>query len=270
MTVAVENKALAIDALADLTCDAGRELRNEPYGEGRVEVRETDAYRWMHFGGTALQSVMRRATPADPVMPNHVLMLAAVLFVDTPKRLLNLGLGGGVFERFFRTHLPGLIVTTVEKSPVVIRLARDCFDVPPDHPVIESTAEEYLATTAVTHDIIFADLYDGERHAACVDNEYFHAHVAAALQPDGVFALNLSPTSRDDLLTTLLAIRCHFEWVWMAGVVNHGNVVLLATNGSMLSAAELSARALRWSGLPGFDLRDAAARLTRLPARPEF
>lgn len=269
MTVAVEHEALACDALADLTRDAGRELRNEPCGEGRVEVRETDEFRWMHFGDAALQSVMRRAAPADPVMPNHGLMLAALLFVDTPKRLLNLGLDGGVFERFFRAHLPDLEVITVEKRPVVIRLARDCFGVAADHPIIECSAEEYLATTSATHDIILADLFDGERHAACVGDEHFQAHAAAALQPGGVLALNLSPTSQDDLLATLLAVRRHFEWVWMAGVTNHGNVVLLATNGPPLSATELAARAARWSDRLAFDLRDAAARLTRLPVRPE-
>jgi hypothetical protein len=55
MTVAVEHEELARDAMADLTRDAGRELRNEPCGEGRVEVRETDEFRWMHFGDAALQ-----------------------------------------------------------------------------------------------------------------------------------------------------------------------------------------------------------------------
>ena len=87
---------------------------------------------------------MRRSAPADPVMPNHRLMLAAVLLVDTPKRLLNLGLGGGVFER-----LPKLQVAFAHGGgsfPATIGRIEHGFNVRPDLCAVDNNVNprEYL------------------------------------------------------------------------------------------------------------------------------
>ena len=86
-------------------------------------------------------------------------MLVSFLFVDNPQRLLNLGLGCGSFERFFQTKLPSLQVDSVDYSEQVIELAKRYFQVAETNSLTCEAAEDFVAVSQPSYDVIFCDLY---------------------------------------------------------------------------------------------------------------
>jgi spermidine synthase len=198
-------------------------------GRHLVEVREHAGLRWFTAGGKFVQSMMRLDQPAAIVLPNQLTMLSALAWRKCMTTVLNLGSGSGAFERFFRAWRPHTHVTSVEQSAKVTALARAHFALPPEHQVILDTAENYVAQATVRFDLVLCDIFAAERHPDCLFDAYFHHHLADRLQGGGVLALNVSPTADDELVGILAALRQAFEWVVLAPVPEHGNVIVLAS-----------------------------------------
>lgn len=198
-------------------------------GRHTVEVREHAGLRWFTAGGVFVQSMMRLAAPAAIVLPNQLHMLNALAWRVRVDTVLNLGSGSGAFERFFLASRPHCHLTSVEPSAIVTALARAHFALPAAHAVIEDSAEHYVAHTSARFDLVLCDIFAAERHPDCLFDAYFHHHVAARLRRGGVLALNVSPTADDELVGILAALRQAFEWVVLAPVHEHGNVIVLAS-----------------------------------------
>lgn len=233
-----------------------------------IDIREFNNLRWMHFGGEAVQAVMRLDEPALIVQPYNVAMLAGLLFPGHPHKLLNLGVGGGTFERFFRASMPDLSLTSVEARAAVIRLARRFFLVPEQLPVVNETAERFLRTDSGTYDVIFCDIYGDRQRPDCLVDSCFYADASRRLAVDGVLVVNLLPASEAELLEILLAIRQHFAWVCLLEFPDHRNVLLYVSTQQAPATAVLEARAASLSPALGVDLAGIPARLRRLPVKP--
>jgi len=171
----------------------------ETEGGLRLEVRDYDNLRWLEIEGDAIQSLMRLDAPAEPVLPVTRAMLAALLLGGVPGSVLNLGLGGGAIERFFAAHFAGVEMTSVERSAAVIRIARDRFGLAPDTRVEQTDAASFLAGATAVFDLVFCDIFAGERHPACLADTRFYEDLRGVLAPGGAAALNLSPSSQDEL-----------------------------------------------------------------------
>jgi len=235
-----------------------------------LEVREVDGLRWFTAGGRYVQGLMDVAAPARIVLPHHHAMLGALSWASHDARLLNLGLGCGTFERFAAAHLPHASIVSVEPDEAVVSLARAHFAVPADLEVVTTSAADYLARTDARFDLIVCDIFAGEHHPDCLFDSYFHADLAEHLDDDGVLALNLSPRENDEVVAILAALRQSIDWVMLAPVAEHGNIVVLASRaappppGRMRRRAGMLARAWGLAEealLPGFE---------RLPSRREI
>ncbi len=238
-------------------------------GEGSlIEVREDAEFRWFTASGHIVQSLMRKACPQDIVLPNQLAMLAGLLWrARAPTRVLNLGFGSGAFERFFHARLPKCELVSVEIEPRLLECARAYFDIPPDWPVLVEDAADYLAHSTLRFDLILCDIFAGECHPECLFDPYFHRDAQPRLRPAGVLALNVSPTADDDLPEILAALRQAFEWVVLAAVPGHGNIIVFAAQNAPPDDDLLAARAAAWLRKTGVDLRPFLADLQRLPAR---
>jgi len=73
---------LFCDLLSELEAEEGQLLGKESWQDIWVEVWESPRFRWMHFGGSGVQSVMSLENPTIPIIPNHVFMLVALLLMD--------------------------------------------------------------------------------------------------------------------------------------------------------------------------------------------
>jgi len=242
-------------------------LHSELVGDQRIEIREYENLRWMSVGGHSVQSLIDVEAPEQILLPNLQAMLAAFLFCENPVRLLNLGLGGGAFERNFVSKLPELEITSVESSQEVIRLANEYFCIPDHCQLIHDSAEHFLAQEQSAFDIILCDLFAGEKHPDCLYDTGFYADAYRCLKDDGVLAINLLPLSEKELIEILLPIRNHFDWVLLFETPNHANIILFALSSEPLTKSELETRASELIKVLDIDLTDIPNQLHILPRK---
>jgi spermidine synthase len=233
----------------------------------QIEVREFGDWRWMHFGGDAIQAVMHTVRPDELILPYNRAMLGALLFVQTPHKLLNLGLGCGSFERFFRARMPTLSVTSVESNATVIDLAKQFFFIPERQSICQQSADEFLLQHKHAFDLILCDVFVDDRQPSFIGQAAFYGLLARGLCEAGAIAINLLPKSDDELLKILLAVRRHFTWVWLMEFPDHRNIVLFLMNHEPGEKDALEWRTSELGRSLGVDLSDLPRRLLRLPEK---
>lgn len=258
------------EILRRLSPQAGECLHVERSDQQLIEVRELAPLRWLHFGGNAIQSVMSIDAPALPLQPYNIAMLGTLLFQPRPKRMLNLGFGGGTFERFFRAYYPELALTSVEANATVIQLAKRFFHIPDDYPVINEAAENFLARNHKRNDLVFCDIFDVHYHPACLFDNHFYLQALNRLTASGVFAVNLLPATESELLAILLAIRQHFPWTLLLEIPDQRNIVLFGLRQEAPDIAALESAAAALAIKTGVDMTSLPTRLTRLPMQPQW
>lgn len=204
------------------------------------EVREQHGLRWLTRGGDLMQSVIDLDAPQRLVMPNQQAMLAALALTGPPASVLNLGFGGGAFERWFAHYLPATPVTSVDIDTTTVALAQRHFAVDPAHHVVISDAAGFVHQHHASHTLVLCDLFDGEAHPACLHDTAFYRDLRRLLGNDGVLAMNLSPADNNELLALLVVMRKSFGSARLLPIKGHGNVVVLLSN----SATQDQARAL--------------------------
>ena len=233
---------------------------------GDLCVHEHERLRWLHSGGRSIQSVLCLDEPAQLQLPAQQHMLAALLLLaEPPRSVLNLGFGGGGFERCFGSSPGDVRWLAVEADADVLALARRHLRVPPSAEVLVGSAEQAVASLDEQFDLILCDLFAGERHAPCLEDERFHGRLAERLEAGGVLAINLSPKSEAQLVGVLLHLRRHLPWVMLSNVPDCGNVVLLASRSAQPENVALRARSDRLGGRTQQDLAALIGTLERLP-----
>ena len=85
-----------------------------------ITFSEQDGIRFLHFGSRWVQGAMRLTDPYSLELAYVKDMMAWLLFLEPPARILQLGLGAGSLTKFCRRHCAGSRVTVVEVSRVVI------------------------------------------------------------------------------------------------------------------------------------------------------
>ncbi|MEH6651257.1 MAG: fused MFS/spermidine synthase [Motiliproteus sp.] len=206
----------------------GKLIHQERSGNQHRQVRQDKELRWLHFGDHDIQAVIDLAQPHQLILPYSFGMLSALLYQPEPITCLNLGVGGGSFERFFAHRLPRLRVTSLESDVNVIRLARDYFMLPPQQPVIVDDASHFLVRHQGSYDLIFCDIHQGDNHPECLSDSQFHAAAFGCLNQDGVYAINLLPHNYSHLVTVLMRLRDSFSDVLVLDIPERRNLILFA------------------------------------------
>jgi spermidine synthase len=135
--------------------------------------------------------------------PNHIeleyaqQMMSWLLFIETPKRIVQLGLGAAALTKFSHAFLKRAKVEAVELNPAVVIAARTMFELPSDDArltVNEQDAWEFVNDRA-NHGTIGAlqiDLYDATARGPVLDSVSFYRACRACLTPEaGVATINL-------------------------------------------------------------------------------
>ena len=150
--------------------------------------------RSLHLGTETIQSSMNTANPSELVLSYSRAMMGWLLFADPlPKRILQIGLGGGSFARWIDSHLPDTKQTAVDINPQVIAVARSLFELPfegENFEIVEADGAEYIKVFRHNTDVILVDGFDGEQIIDALVEEPFFQDCRNALSPDGVFVTN--------------------------------------------------------------------------------
>src|ERR1700692_1335833 len=157
-----------------------------------VTFSEEDGVRFLHFGTEWVQGAMRLKKPNHIELEYAQQMMAWLLFIETPKRIVQLGLGSAALTKFAHAFLKRAKVEAVELNPSVVIAARTMFELPNDDArltVHEQDAWDFVNDRS-NHGTIGAlqiDVYDATARGPVLDSVAFYRACRACLTaPAGV------------------------------------------------------------------------------------
>jgi spermidine synthase len=189
------------------------------------------------------QTAVDLSDPERLVLPYTRAMLAAALVQPEPRRVLQLGLGGGAMNRYLRRVFPAADLTTAEIDGTVRDMAVEFMGFQPDarDVVVIEDARAFLRARREKWDWILVDAYSGGSVPPHLKTKEFYELLRERLAPGGVVALNLHLGNRL-FASDQATLREVFPTVALFAVPGTGNVVALAWVGEArdFRAAELS------------------------------
>jgi spermidine synthase len=210
--------------------------RNEPRfsqpGHPPATITEFEGVRSLHLGTSWVQGAMRLSKP-DAIELEYVqMMMMWMLFMERPRRIVQLGLGSAALTRFCYQKFPQARVTAAELNPNVIAICHEYFGLPPNDArldVRQMDALDFVMDPANhgTVDVLQVDLYDEEARGPVLDTPEFYQACADCLGPDGVMTANVF----GDFINydkNLHAIERAFDAVVWLPEVHDANIVVIA------------------------------------------
>lgn len=204
-----------------------------------VTFSEERGVRFLHFGTEWVQGAMRINKPDRIELEYAQQMMAWLLFLETPKRVVQLGLGAAALTKFAYRFLPRAQVEAVELNPAVVVAARTMFALPPDDArltVHETDAWDFVHDRA-NHGTIGAlqiDLYDATARGPVHESLAFYRAVRACLTGAGVATINLFG-DHPSFVRNMKQLNAAFDGRVIAlPEVHEGNRVALAFSGPSL------------------------------------
>ncbi|SDD10734.1 spermidine synthase [Paraburkholderia lycopersici] len=225
-----------------------------------VTFSEESGVRYLHFGTEWVQGAMRLSKPQHIELEYAQQMMAWLLFLATPARIVQLGLGAAALTKFAHRYLRPAKVEAIELNPAVVVAARTMFELPSDDArltVRELDAWDFVQDRA-NHGTIGAlqiDVYDATARGPVLDSVAFYRAVRACLADAGVATINLFG-DHPSFVRNMKRLKEAFDGRVIAlPEVHEGNRVVLAFSGPALEvtyeALEKRARLLESKlGLP--------------------
>jgi spermidine synthase len=197
----------------------GRSLFVSPSG---YEVVQNVLFRWLTLGSSALQTVINRHNPKNPVL--HYVPVLTLLLRHKPAPSCLLGLGGAAVA-----HTVSTPMTAVECSDEVIHIANTYFyaNTLSHLETVHQNALDFLGTSKKQFPHLLVDLYDAHYFPHECANEGFFLLCKERLSEDGFLAVNLAHLKEQWNLSQL--VKKHFANTLLVPVKGCANVILFAT-----------------------------------------
>jgi spermidine synthase len=201
-------------------------------GHPPATITEFQGVRSLHLGTSWVQGSMRLNRP-DAIELEYVqMMMMWTLFVQQPRRIVQLGLGSAALTKFCYQKFPEARVTAAELNPNVIAMCQAHFGLPPNDArlsVREMDALDFVMDPANhgTVDALQVDLYDEEARGPVLDTPEFYQACADCLAPGGVMTANVF----GDFINydkNLQAMEQAFDAVVWLPEVHDANIVVVA------------------------------------------
>ncbi len=186
--------------------------------------------RFLHLGTSWVQGAMR-LREADVIVLEYVqLMMIWMLFNNSPRHIVQLGLGSAALTKFCYAYLPESRITAVELNPNVIAACRACFCLPADDArlqVRQGDAQEFVNETKQHGqvDILQVDLYDHAARGPILDSLDFYQACHTCLSEQGMLTVNIFGARYQENLDRLQEV---FDAVVWLSAENGENLVALA------------------------------------------
>jgi spermidine synthase len=222
--------------------------------------------RCMRFSGRTPtnQSCIDLADPDRQVLEYSEMMFAGLLYNDTPKRVLVIGLGGGIIPTIFQKILPETKVDVVEIDKTVVKLAQEYFGFLQGGSVRVHVKDgrRFVARATEKYDMIFLDAFNGDQIPFhLMTREFFELLKANVLADDGVLVSNVFFNTElfDHQLLTYK--KCFVDVDGFAGK-RSGNVILVTLNQkraqSTTTLTQKAEQIMEHNQYPHFDLKTIA------------
>lgn len=200
--------------------------------DGIIEVVEKKGVRALHFGSNSRQSTQLVDQPDQLHSLYARAMMGLLLFNDSPENILMIGLGGGTLTKYLLRQFSACKIKVVEYRNDVLKVARSHFDLPldPRLKIKIGCGGEYISTQSkmveAAHDLIMIDAFDHEGMAVEVSSENFFDGCRTLLKDDGLLAINLWGTQKDQFKHVAWNMGRVFEWkILFLPVRKRGNII---------------------------------------------
>lgn len=197
--------------------------------------------------GGAYQSLVHVGDPLDLIMPYTRAVMISLALVESPRRVLVVGLGGGSMPMFLRALFPDAIIDAVELDPAVVEVAREFFAFREDARLRVHVADgrEFVERAVGRYDLVFLDAYGPSeipRHLATVE---FLRAVRSRLAEGGVAVGNVWESVQNPLYGAMArSYATAFDQLCVLTIPHSLNRVFLARGAAQESIErELRARA---------------------------
>lgn len=175
----------------------------------RIHVTEDGGgFRTLRFGEDgASQSVVKPGDPRHLQLAYSRVLPAGLAFVDDPRRLLIIGLGGAALPRFFHSHFPEMTIDVVELDPQVLEVARRHFGLVEDERLRVSIADgrDFIEAIEQPYDLIVLDCFDAETIPAHLTTREFLQAARNGLTSTGAVVANIWGPAGNPLYAAMLA-----------------------------------------------------------------
>ncbi|WP_177419663.1 hypothetical protein [endosymbiont of Lamellibrachia barhami] len=214
-----------------------------------MSVWQQERLRWLDFGDGAVQSIIDIDHPDQLISPVYHAMLAPMLFVPIPKRILLLGVGGGALARYFNYRFPAVQGEAVEILSPMAEIARRYFDFPAEENgwrLIVEDARQYVSVPSEKYDLIIVDIAHQQKTPDWITAPKFLQDCRRTLTDCGVLVLNLLMQDAESFGQSLWNLRrCYDKRVVCLSVPEYKNIELFAFHGSVPQqlSGELESRA---------------------------
>lgn len=233
-----------------------------------IEVWEHDNLRWLQIGSDDVQALVSKQHPEKPALSCNQAMLTALLFRPSYPSLLNLGTGGGSFERFFLNTFPDTEIASLDSNSTVVSIARRFLFLDPEHPVIIDDANSFLSRHKKHYSLIFSDIFEQSSPPSCLFNDTYYEHCHRCLDEQGILVLNLAPRSEEELLAMFLGVRKHFNTVAFMNFDHCANYLIFAFKQETTTDSLIAQNDIRYlQERIGLTLTDTLERMVWLPRK---
>lgn len=240
-----------------------------------ILVVEGEGYRCMKFGRFhARQTCIKIGQPHHLVL-HYTQGLFAALYLSSPsappRRVLILGLGGGVMPMALRAVDAKMEIDTVELDPAVLKVAQSHFGYRPDalsHSHIDD-ARVFVRKqrrAGARYDLVMVDAFDKDYIPEHLLTREFLQEVKSLLNPAGVLAANTfaaGALARHEAATYQAVFRSLYN-VDMEG----GNRIMLAGRDGLPPLSEVQKNAVFWESRLALLRLSAAQLLPRFQMQP--
>lgn len=158
-----------------------------------IFISEANGIRRMHVGSLFDRtSAMDLDDPYRHVYEYTAMMMLVTGYVDAPKKILVVGLGGGTVTRSLRIIYPDAEIANVEFDPQVVAMARQYFGYAEDAKMrlVVEDARRWLRSTTEQFDMILLDAYHGGYIPFHLTTREFLETVRERLSQGGVVCSN--------------------------------------------------------------------------------
>ncbi len=199
-----------------------------------VTIWQQGSIRHLEFADGLVQSIIDMDNANDLVSPLSRAMLASLMMLEDPRRVLLVGAGGGAIARFLSRRGNGISGDALEISRLVADLAVQYFQFPTQLQgwrMIIQDARDYLKNCEDLYDLIIIDIAEQSLTPAWVVDESNLLSLKNLLSPSGCLVTNLMFEDADSLIRLLLSIRQVFmQKTACLSVPEFSNVVVFACN----------------------------------------
>ena len=194
-------------------------------------TEDEQGLRTMLFDGKVRQSVVKVGDPDHIELPYARAAAVGLSFVEEPRRVLVVGLGGGTIPSFLRKHYPRTTIDVVDIDPDVIDVAKKFFGFQEDSTMhaYAKDGRRFIEECRDPYDIIFLDAFGPDSIPYHLATREFLQAVRRALTPKGIVVGDIWGRGSNPLYDSMVrTYQDVFDELYVLDVKGAGNKILLA------------------------------------------